>query len=346
MIEISVIGSCVARDLFEKDNGENFSFHTDIRFQSPISMLAKPVNFIKADFIHLTKKVPTVGGNWYKKNLINDINKTSFDALKERHGEYLILDLGESRISLAELSWPNKEDKLLVSNSVSFRSHYSANLSKNILKGTKIKSINPLEYSDDYWKQTIKEFATSLLDIFKEEKIILIKTKPARYFVDINGFIHPYYSKNHFESIMLCDILLDKLYDYFVEICPKCKVVEIPECALGYQGHKWGNHPFHFTELLYDYLLKCVLSIAKNNDVSKLSNLYDEYKELFKNEYFDARYKTGSEQKSSAYDTIDLLTEYEEFNHLGRRKQAMILFALDKKHFLKNYKRVKKKNEY
>lgn len=345
MIEVSVIGSCVARDLFEKDNGENFSFHTDIRFQSPISMLAEPVDFIKADFTHLTKKVPTVGGNWYKKNLINDINKTSFDALKERHGEYLILDLGESRISLAELSWPNREDKLLVSNSVSFRSHYSTNLSKNILKGTKIKSINPLEYSDDYWKQTIKEFAIRLLDIFKEEKIILIKTKPAKYFVDKNGFIHPYYSKNHFESIMLCDILLDKLYDYFVEACPKCKVVEIPEYALGYQGHKWGNHPFHFTNNLYEYLLKCVLSLTRNNNNLELRRLYEEYEDLFKEEYFTARFKTGSEQNPGKYEIVDLLGEYEEFNHLGRKKQAIILFALDKKHFFRNIKSIKGKNK-
>lgn len=342
MIEVSVIGSCVARDLFEKDNGENFSFHTDIRFQSPISMLAKPVEFMKADFNNFVKKVPTVDGNWYKKNLINDINKTSFVALTEKHGEYLILDLGESRISLAELSWQNREEKLLVSNSVSFRAHYSASLNRNIFKRTSIKNINPLEYSDDYWKQTIKDFANKLLDIFKEEKIILIKTKPAKYFVDKNGFVHPYYSKNHFESIMLCDILLDKLYDYFVEACPKCKVVEIPEYALGYQGHKWGNHPFHFTELLYDYLLKCVLSIVKENDVSKLEILYAEYEELFKKDYYEARLKTGSEQKAEKYEIVDLLSEYEEFNHLGKKKQAMIVFALGKKHFLRNIKAIKR----
>lgn len=342
MVEVSVIGSCVARDLFEKDNGENFSFHTDIRFSSPISMLARPVNFIKADFACFTKKVPTVNGNWYKKNLINDINKTAFDALKERHGEYLVLDLGESRISLAEISWPNKSETLLVSNSVSFRAHYNTNLCKNIFKGTAIKQINPLEYDDEYWKETIKMFANKLLEIFEEEKIILVRTKPAKYFVDKSGFVHPYYSKDHFESIMLCDILLDKLYDYFVEICPKCKVIDIPEYALGYQGHKWGNHPFHFTELLYEYLLKCVSSITLDKDLTKLKVLYSRYSELFKTEYYNARLKTGLDQKSKTFDMVDLLKEYEEFNHLGRRKQMMILFALDKRHFLKNLKRIRK----
>ena len=36
------------------------------------------------------------------------------------------------------------------------------------------------------------------------------------------------------------------------------------------------------------------------------------------------------------------IIEYEEFNYLGRRKQAMIVFALEKKHFLRNIKNIKR----
>ena len=97
-------------------------------------MLAKPVDFVKADFDSFIKDVPTVNGKWYKKNLINDINKTAFDALKERHGDYLILDFAESRIPIAEIAWSDKPDSLLVTNSVSFRAHYNASFLKNILK--------------------------------------------------------------------------------------------------------------------------------------------------------------------------------------------------------------------
>ena len=94
MKEISVIGCCVCRDLFEKDT-ENFSFHTDIRFSNPISMLSDPIEGINADFGDFIKDVKVVNGKWYKKNLINDINKTAFKALEERHGEYLILYFAE-----------------------------------------------------------------------------------------------------------------------------------------------------------------------------------------------------------------------------------------------------------
>lgn len=342
MKSISVIGSCVCRDLFEKDNGKNYSFHTDIRFSSPISMLAPSVDFIKAYFDCFKKKVPTVNGNWYKKNLINDINKTSFDALNEKHGEYLVLDFAESRISLANIIWKDRKEKLLVSNSVSFRAHYSINLKKNIFKNTSLEIINPLEYDDVFWKQTIFDFSKELKKIFDETKIILIKNKPGRMYLDSAGLIHPYYSKDHFESIMLCDVLLDKLYNWFVEFCPKCIVIEIPEFALGDQKHKWGNHPFHFVDIYYEYLLKCVNAIVLEDNKKILPTLFDRYSLLFKEKYINARNKTGLGKCETGFSTFDLLTNYEEFNGLGKKQKMIILFALDKKNFFKNFVNIKK----
>lgn len=336
---ISVIGSCVCRDLFEKAS-DNYTFHTDIRFSSPISMLSKPVDFVKADFDCFIKDVPTVNGKWYKKNLINDINKTAFDALKERHGDYLILDFAESRIPIAEISWSNKENTLLVTNSVSFRAHYNASFLKNILKDTSISIHNPLSYSNEEWQKVIKEFASRLLTLFDEEKIILIKNMPARYFVNAKGVLRPYYSKDHFDSVCLCDLLLERLNKDFIETCPKCKVIEIPPYAIGSQKHKWGNHPFHFTEVYYDYLFKCVDAITNNND--NLSMIYEKYSKLFKQEYDEAIKFAALEGNNETHFGVDtLLKEYEEYNHLGRKQKTLILFALDKKHFWNNFKRMK-----
>lgn len=342
---ISVIGSCVCRDLFEKAPNE-FSFHTDIRFTSPISFLSKPVSFVKADFNNFTKEVKTVNGNWYKKNLINDINKTSFASLKEKHGDYLILDFAESRISLAIISWNDKNEKLLVTNSVSFREHYKENLVKNIFKNTSLSIINPLEYSDDIWKETIVKFSNEIKTIFKEENIILIKNMPAKYYVDINGYLHPYYSSNHFDSILLCDLLLDKLNNYFLEVCPSCKVIEIPPFAIGKQNHKWGNHPFHFTDIYYEYLLKCVQNITNKNEEINLKNIYKEYESKFKFEYDKIVKKTAKRKDNLQLVGIqNLLNQYEDYNHLGKKQKALILFALDKKNFAKNFKQLFKQRK-
>lgn len=342
MKEITVIGSCVCRDLFEKDNGENYSFQTDIRFSSPISMLAEGVDSIKIDFDNFIKDVKTVNGKWYKKNLINDINKTAFSALKERHGEYLVLDLGESRISIAKIKCQNSDKELLVSNSVSFRAHLEASFRKNVFKNASIETINPLEFDDSFWKQTIKDFSKRILELFDEEKIILIKNMPAKYFADRNGKLRPYYSNDHFQIVAICELLLPKLYDYFIECCPKCKVIEMPEYAIGSQVHKWGNHPFHFTDTYYEYLLKCVNAIVLNNDYESVRKLFNDYSSLLENEFKKALMNTATNKSNAKFDTVDLLNQYEEFNHLGKKQKATILFALDKKHFFKNFNRIRK----
>lgn len=341
MKSISVIGCCVCRDLFESDT-ENFSFHTDIRFSSPISMISAPVDFIKADFSDFTKEVKTVNGKWYKKNLINDINKTAFKALQERHGEYLVMDFAEARISLAKISWKNRLDKLLVTNSVSFKAHYNASLKNNIFKDTKLEIINPLEYSDEFWRETIKEYSREILKIFDEEKIILVKTKQANHYIDANGYLHPYNSDAHFNSIMLSEILLDKLNEYFIEICPKCKVIEIPKYAIGLQTHKWGNHPLHFTSIFYEYLLESVKAITLENNYDKVNQLYIKYERLFKKEYDEAKMKTAlkSTNNGQEYSVFDILNNYEDFNSLGKKKKMQILFALDRKNFFKNVKKI------
>lgn len=341
MKSISVIGCCVCRDLFESDT-ENFSFHTDIRFSSPISMISAPVDFIKADFSNFTKEVKTVNGKWYKKNLINDINKTAFKALQERHGEYLVMDFAEARISLAKISWKNRLDKLLVTNSVSFKAHYNASLKYNIFKDTKLEIINPLEYSDEFWRETIKEYSREILKIFDEEKIILVKTKQANHYIDANGYLHPYNSDAHFNSIMLSEILLDRLNEYFIEICPKCKVIEIPKYAIGLQTHKWGNHPLHFTNIFYEYLLESVKAITLENNYDKVNELYIKYERLFKKEYDEAKMKTAlkSTNNGQEYSVFDILNNYEDFNSLGKKKKMQILFALDRKNFFKNVKKI------
>lgn len=340
---ITVIGSCVCRDLFEKAS-DNYTFHTDFRFFSLISMLSKPVGFIKADFDCFVKDVKTVNGKWYKKNLINDINKTAFNALKERHGDYLVLDFAESRISLAEIAWPNKAETLLVTNSVSFREHYNASLIKNIFKGTTVTMHNPLQYTDEEWNKSVEIFAAKIKELFNEEKIILIKNMPARYFVNSKGALRPYYSKDHFDSVMLCDLLLEKLNKHFIEVCPKCNVIEIPPYAIGSQKHKWGNHPFHFTETYYDYLFECVDSITDGK--KNLSEIYNKYSSLFRQEYDNAVKTAATESNGDISFGVDtLLKEYEEYNHLGKKQKALILFALDKKHFLKNFKRMKNESK-
>ena len=337
MKKISVIGSCVCRDLFMNDDG-NFEFHTDIRFSSPISMLAEPVKSIAVNFDHLKNKAMDVNGNWFKKTLINDINKTAFDALKENHGEYLIMDLVEARMQIAEIRRYDIERPLLVTNSGVFKKHYKYNLQNNIFKDCSIKILNPIDIDRDAWNQTINEYVKKIVSLFNKKKIILIKNMPAKYYIDQNGCLQHFSSPSHCSEIFESEFLLPKLYNIFLECCPNVKVIEIPNYAIGDSNHKWKTNPYHFTQSYYSYLLESVKSIILKNDYESVNHIYEKYSLIFEQEYWEAAKKTIQKSIASQEQTIsykDLINSIEEFSSIGRIRRAKILFACSKKEFFK-----------
>lgn len=337
---ISVIGSCVCRDLFMGDK-ENFEYLTDVRFSSPISMLSEPVDFIHADFEHLSKKAMDVNGNWFKKTLINDINKTTFKALEERHGDYLIMDMAEARMNLATISWPCHKDKLVVSNSGLFRKHYRFNLSKNIMKNTKLEITQVLSLSDEYWDKIIKQYAEKILSLFKEDHIILIKNMPTSYYLDETGCLKHYETPSHCTEIFECSILLPKLYNMFLKYCPHVNVIEIPNFAIGDANHIWKTNPFHFTKTYYQYLLESVNAVLDNNK-SQLNNIYKKYSELFVHDYQTGMNNQIKKFYSSSNEQInykEIIEQIEEFKPLGRKKRMLMLLACSKKDFLRSIKK-------
>ena len=336
---ISVIGSCPCRDLFE--GAEEFTFHTDIRFVSVISMMSNSVD-TKICIDDLSKKAGIFNGNWYKKNLVNDFNKVVFDSLAERHGDYLIVDLAESRLPLADIEFANGQ-KLTVTYSTCFKSHYLANLKDSKLKGAKLSFRNPIDISDDEWRDSIKRMVKEIKKIFDEEKIILIENMPTNYYLDNAGGLRPYVTYFHRNNIDICELLLPKLYQMFKEECPKCKVIEMPRNTLGLQKHKWGNHPFHFTNSYYEYLLDCVRAITFSN--GDLKSILQKHQTLIDKEFNEAKLqsiKNFDSDKTPEIDYLDVINGEETLNGLGRRKKTGILFAVDKKHFFKNLKKLKK----
>ena len=339
--KISIVGCCVCRDLFE-DEADNFEFLTDIRFCSPISLIAKPVDFIHADFCHFKKKAMDVNGNWFKKTIINDINKTALSALEDRHGDYLIIDFTEARMAIANCSWKNKKETLQISYSSAFRKQYSANLKNNIFKDASFEIIPPTSIEDSIWEETIKIFANKLLKIFNEENIILIEDMPAKYYVGQNGELQQFVISSHFQDFLECNVLSPKLNSYFKSVCPKSKTIKMIDYALGSSNHKWGTNPFHFTKTFYSYLLDSVKAII-NNKESELPFIHKKYSSIARQEYEEAMNKTivNYYKQKVEIDYLDVINRIEDFKDIGRKKKAWILFGLSKKNFLKNVKKIK-----
>ena len=47
-----------------------------------------------------------------------------------------------------------------------------------------------------------------------------------------------------------------------------------------------------------------------------------------------------STNNGQEYSVFDILNNYEDFNSLGKKKKMQILFALDRKNFFKNVKKI------
>lgn len=177
-------------------------------------------------------------------------------------------------------------------------------------------------------------------DLFDEGKIILIKNMPAKYYVDVKGYLHPYSFANHFYEICTCNLLINKMNEYFAQNCPRFEIIDIPSNCVGVQNHKWWDHPFHFSSSYYEYLFRCVNKIILNNEPLIICDLYNYYSSVFNTELSEA--KTVKAAKNSLSDSnfyiLDLLNQYEELNSLGTRKQLAMYFLFDKKRFIAHLK--------
>ena len=101
---ISILGSCVCRDLFEiptSKTGESGEFIVDRFVQSvhPISAVSEPC---EKTLLHFIKEVLNRSNlnNFNKRNLILDADKNVFNFLKEVKSDWLIIDLTTSRYKL------------------------------------------------------------------------------------------------------------------------------------------------------------------------------------------------------------------------------------------------------
>ncbi|MBO5213135.1 MAG: LicD family protein [Clostridia bacterium] len=292
MARFSVIGSCISRDLFPIGN-DNYTFHTDIRFTSPFTLVSEPITpERRVDHEDMSDPVPTYYTEWYKKNICNDINKTVFDALKERHGDYLIVDLADIRIPISKITFNGVDEPLYVSDSLPFRAQYEGNLKRNKLSGARIEKINPRDIALEDWYTALEKYAKRIKEIFPYERVILLKNECVPEYMALDGTIKPFTDNEHLDMIYTSNTLSKPLYKKFEELMPGCNVINIPLGALSSEANKWGKHPLHMDKQYYAYLLDCIDAITEQKSY-KLLGLYERYAEIFKTNRMLAELKTA-----------------------------------------------------
>lgn len=103
---ISILGICVLRDIFglHKNNGD-YQIDRFIQSVNPISSVSK--SMLQKNIGHEDEEIQDIFRgefNFYKRNLLFDLNKTIFPYLSEVKSEYLMIDAGTCRFDLLRYS--------------------------------------------------------------------------------------------------------------------------------------------------------------------------------------------------------------------------------------------------
>lgn len=213
---ISIIGSCVSREIFNTSLiSEIFDIDSYIFQRCVWDMSGKKNAFPKEHIEKINAE------NFSVRMFAYSLNRNAFDDLKNKNSEFLLIDLHNlsSKVIKAVIN----------SNSYYFQSTTSAD--KNILQ-----SINSLGLfdnvkfetlecvSDDIIKNGLDLFAQKILQIYNPENVILYSSRSAKkYYKD--GQIKPYSDfKQNFDNYN--DSIVEKWTRYLSNMIPGSKILE------------------------------------------------------------------------------------------------------------------------
>jgi hypothetical protein len=98
-------------------------------------------------------------------------------------------------------------------------------------------------------------WAEKFKQLYQQEKIIIVKTKNAKAFIDGSTLIP---TNSYGDSVYRHDDrLFDVAFDCFIKHFPKAHIIESLPTYLGNAKHKWGMCGLHYVDETYMYLFKC-----------------------------------------------------------------------------------------
>ena len=249
----SILGSCVARDLFEIGDNSNLNYFYKVNSfwsLSPLSVFGKRIknlNSVKIDDF-------VFGSNWQKKCILVDLERKYIEQT-DFSSDFILVDLAFSKIDLAQFS---KHKDCYFTANLPFINNVS--ILKKVLHDD-VNFVHVVDLPEDFFLEKIRTFAQKLKTKTLGENIILLDLECAIDYFDKNGVISKF---DNVDLIKKENELLKKAFNCFLEELPNCHIIKMPKGVLGYELHKWGKLNLHYCNEFYDYLLKCIDIICSN----------------------------------------------------------------------------------
>lgn len=246
-ITFSIYGSCVSRDLFEMEEANKFQCQEYVARHSIVSAVSKPIE-LKEDEICLAS-------NFQKRIVLNDIEKSTFQLLKEKKSEYLIVDFIDERFDLIRIedSYITKSNELVASGFLNGKEHKEIKRKKDSRGNIYIEKENIQKYMD--------EFILQIKKIYKPKQIILHKAFLLDEYIDKDGKTQSF-GKNYLKNNKEVNYILMYMYDYFQQELPCPNILDICCTYKADEQHKWGVAPMHYQREYYEKIVELIKEIV------------------------------------------------------------------------------------
>jgi 2-desacetyl-2-hydroxyethyl bacteriochlorophyllide A dehydrogenase len=260
---VSIFGACVPRDAFAMQRPDDYVIEQYVSFTSPMSaMMQKPNN----DFVLTVEDLEQKGSAFSRRCLCQDCNKEDISYLAKKHSDWLVLDLADTRFSIAK--FPTSGATFTTSNA--FLNHKGK--LEQLLQESFTKTLCT-DFSDAEWDETMKRFLDEILKQYKPENIIFFEYYHVYDYISKEIEITSFH-KDDIERRKKQNALLERLNRIAEERLKGCHIVRMPEGVLANANHKWGKHPLHYVNLYYEYAAEAIdLITAKKPSAQEQAEL-------------------------------------------------------------------------
>lgn len=271
MVELSILGSCITRDVFSKYKKEIWHINHHIHFASPLSLVEMAGTDERLD----TSLLTNTSSEFQKRCVCVDYKKDYLKILKSPLSDWLIMDVTNLRFDIVYFS----DAKCTLTYTDAVRANFDA--LKNLF-GDNYKIIRPFYKSIKDLYECAAKYCNAIMEVYRPERIILNEG----YFVEkyLTADEHISYYDEFQDLYMLLNHTLHLFFDFCCEILKDCKVITMPANNLGNEQHIWGKFPLHYHDLYYDYVGKAVeLIINSGGDKcldSELESIKHEYNNM------------------------------------------------------------------
>ena len=94
---INIHGSCISRDVFEFITDEPIRFKEYIARHSMISAVSNSLNFNEEQI-----NISNLESKFQRRMVLNDLNKTLFEKIRNNKSDYMLIELLEERFSILD----------------------------------------------------------------------------------------------------------------------------------------------------------------------------------------------------------------------------------------------------